>query len=97
MCLGVSGRVLIERINFLAKHRNAEVREWVNRFVQSGMLWQLFPMNAARRQSLRCLRLAYDASTGIPLGMRQAYFDRCSREQQLLGWVYKDGILRLNL
>ena len=97
MCLGVSGRVLIERINLLAKHRYPEVREWVNRFVQSGMIWQLFPMNRARRQNLRCLRLAYDASTGIPKGMRQAYFDRCRRKQHLLGWVYQDGILRLNL
>ena len=96
MCVVWGGLVLIERINLLGTHRLSEVRAWTKRVVDSGFIWQQFPMCKAERQNLRALQLRFD-SNGKPLGMRQHYFDDCCRNHYFIGWAFENDTLRLSL
>ena len=55
-------------------------------------IWRL-----SMKTQAACLRLPYDSSTEIPLGMRKHYFEEWCLQHHILEWVYQDGILRLNL
>ena len=102
MCLFFTLEVLSERIQSLCGHRSLYVREWVTHFRDAGMQWQMFPRNRQMfrrdgvRRNLCDLTLVY-GSRGIPRGMSLEYFDNCCRDRYLLGWEYKDGVLRLQL
>jgi hypothetical protein len=96
MCFMFSSTFLIGRINLLAGHRVSGVREWAEHVIKAGWVHQLWPSSADQRKDLRLLRLRL-GSRGIPRGMRQEYFDSCSRTRHLIGWKITNGVLRLDL
>jgi hypothetical protein len=85
--------MIIPRINKLARHQfrdgssHYEVRAWANNVVCSGWMHQLFPAGATVNRTMASLTLRYDPRTGIPLGMRQGYFDKVQKEKKIIGWT----------
>ena len=111
VCRFTNTYLLIPRLNELATHRLGDVRQWAKTIIDSGWIHQIWPRKGSPSLGLdgvlRCwpaypstCLLHIDERLGIPLYMRQDYFDKqvtAQREEskQPLGWIYgrcEDGV-----